>query len=149
MAYLKFDVSILSTDEYLPEEIVGQDIPEKYLYDEKGHFCLTATIFDSEKPVQQLIDFLFQGIYQAAEVYRNTNVYILDLSSYRDQLVDVDDIERYYPKWLENTGRENSMNEYGMLIDFAGHIKQGLNRKYLLMIVSNERHLSIQHIHFM
>ena len=139
---MPFDVHILATDDYLPEEIVIEDIPEKYLYDEQGNFCLASTVFNSEKAVPQLINFLFQSPQAVTEVYRNMYAYILDLSLHKEKLIDFNYLEQYYPKWLENTGRENTMNEYGMLTDFIGFSKKGSNRKYLLMIISNERHSS-------
>jgi len=137
---MKFDVTIISVDEYLPEKIVRQDIPRKYLYNQEGDFCLTATIFDSEKTVFQLVTFLFRDVHSVNEIYRNMNAYVFDLTPYRHQLLNFDEIELHYPRWIEETGRNNTMDEYGMLIDFAGHIKKGLSRKYLLLIVSNERH---------
>jgi len=139
---MRFDVSILSTDEYSPEDIVGELIPEKYIYDEPGEVIFTSTNFNSEETVSQLIKFLFQSPQFVEEVYRNKNAYVLDLSLLRKQLIDFDYLEKFYPKWLEDTGRDTSMNEYGMLIDFIGYAKKGINKKNLLMIVSSERHSS-------
>jgi hypothetical protein len=34
------------------------------------------------------------------------------------------------------------MNEFGMLTDFIGYAKKGVHKKYLLMIISSERHRS-------
>lgn len=139
---MQFDVSILSTNEYLPQDIIREEIPEKYLYDDQGEFSLASTIFNSEKTVSQLINFLFQGSQPVTEVYRDKNSYVLDLSSHREQLIDFDYLDKFYPKWIEDTGRVNSMNEYGMLIDFIGYAKKGMNKSHLLMVVSNGRHCS-------
>lgn len=136
---MKFDVSILSTNEYLAEELIMEEIPEKYLYNEKGDFLYTATIFDSENTIRHFIGFLFEGNEPSNEVYRDKNTYVLDLSNKRKNLLSFEKLEKLAMNWIEITGRENTMNEYGMLIDFIGHILKGADKKYLLMIVSNER----------
>ena len=61
--------------------------------------------------------------------------YILDLTSLKDRLINLNELESLYPTWLQITGRENTMNEYGMLIDFVGFARTA-NRRYLVMIVS-------------
>jgi hypothetical protein len=137
---MKWDVTILSTNEYKPEEIVGEEIPDKYLFNDQEEFLLTSTIMNSEETIYQLIDFLFNFFFQSSEpipeVYRDNNNYVLDLSSIRERLIDFDYLEEFYPKWIEETARKNTMDEYGMLLDFIGHARKGVNMKYLLIIVS-------------
>lgn len=68
---MKLDVSIISTNEYLAEEIVREDIPDKYLYNDKAQFVFASAIFDSENKVDQLIDFLFpnnKGVTKFSEM---------------------------------------------------------------------------------
>jgi hypothetical protein len=142
LAAMPFDVTILSTSEYLPEELVMEEIPDKYLYNDQGELLFTSTIFNSEETISQLINFIFPGSQSVREIYRNKNSYILDLSSQREQLIDFEYLSKFYPKWIEDTKRENSMNEYGMLIDFIGHAKKGKGKTDLLMIVSSKRHCS-------
>jgi hypothetical protein len=142
LAAMKFDVSVISTNEYLPEEIVIEDIPEKYLYDDQGNFCLASAIFSSEDTVSQLANFLFHHPGSVRKIYQNKHSYIIDLSEHRDRLIDFDYLERNYSSWLEITGRETSMSEYGTLVDFIGFARRGLNKRFLFMIVSNERHCS-------
>jgi hypothetical protein len=142
MLAMQLDVSILSVNEYLPEEIIGEEIPDKYLYNDNGEFVFASTILDSERTVVQLLTFLFNGNRPFTEVYRDKNAYVLDLSTFKDQLVDFDYLEKFYSKWLEETGRENSMNEYGMMIDFIGFAKKGMEKNHLLMVVSNRQHRS-------
>lgn len=139
---MQFDVSIISTNSYLPEEIVGEEIPESYLYNDKGEFVFASSVLDSEYAVKQLIAFLFPQSDTVHEVYRNDNAYVLDLSPNRDKLIDFDYLEKYYTNWLDNTGRENSMNEYGMLVDFIGFAHKGVDKKHLLMVIASRPHRS-------
>ena len=139
---MQLDVSILSTNEYLAEEIIREEIPEKYLYSDQGEFIFASTVLDSEITVAQLLAFLFPGNQPPTEVYRDNNSYVLDLSSHKDHLIDFDYLETFYTKWLEDTGRENTMNEYGMLIDFIGFARKGMDKKKLLMVVTDRKHRS-------
>lgn len=137
---MNFDVTILATNEYIPEEIIGGDIPDKYLFNDQEELLLATTIMNSEETIYQLIDFLFNFFFQSSEpipeVYRDNNNYVLELSSIKERLIDFDYLEEFYPKWIEETERQNTMDEYGMLLDFIGHAKKGSDMKYLLMIVS-------------
>jgi len=134
---MRFDVTILSTNKYVLEEIVDPNTIVKYVDDSEPYMCLTGTIFNNENVIKQLLNFLFNSEMNFSEIYRNADTYVLDLSSLRSELIDCDKIEIHYPKWLSETGRENTMNEYGMLVDFQGCIFQHLHKKFLLMIVSN------------
>ena len=136
------EVSILSMDEYMPEEIVREEIPDKCIFDEQSELSIALTIFDKEETVWQLIDFLFQNPGYVTEVYRDGFTYILDLSVHRNRLVNFEYLEEFYPEWINSTIRKNTMDEYGMLLDFIGIAKKGLSKKHLLMVVSTRDHLS-------
>jgi len=137
-----FSKPVAQMNSYLPDEIVGEQIPDKYLYDDQGELILASSILNSEHEVKQLVDFLFSKAQPVSEVYRKGDAYILDLSPIRDNLIDFDYLEKYYTNWLETTGRVNSMSEYGILIDFVGFAQQGKNKKYLLMVVVPRSHRS-------
>lgn len=79
------EIYMLSADEYAAEELVREEIPDKYLYNDKEEPIVASTFFDHT--------------------------------------------------WIEETGRQNTMDEYGMLLDFIGHVRQNLDRKYLLLVV--------------
>ena len=139
---MKFNVSILPTNRYVLEEIVREDIPEEYVTDENGNLTITATILNCQKEIDQLISFLFNGKQVLTEIHRTSYTYVFNLSDSKIYLVDFDYLEKNYSTWLDATQRQNTMDEYGMLIDFIGHIRNGIEKKYLLMFVSTERHCS-------
>ncbi|AEV97458.1 hypothetical protein A4D02_35725 [Niastella koreensis] len=132
---MKWDVTILSTDEYLLEEICTEIIPDKYWLNDRGEYLITGNTLDSEATIYLLIDFIFQGNGPVTEIYRIENSYVLDLSALRPHLVDFDYLEKFYPRWLKRSRRQNTMSEYGRLLDFVGYARKGLDRKYLLMVV--------------
>lgn len=134
---MQLEVSILSTDDYGSEEIVREDIPDKYPFDDQGELLLASTFFDKEENVWQLIAFLFQNLSHVTAVYRDETTYILDLTIHRNRLVSFEYLEEFYPEWIKSTSRRNTMDEYGMLLDFIGMAKKGSGKKHLLMLVSN------------
>jgi hypothetical protein len=139
---MQMEVFLISTNEYSPEEIVKEEIPDKYLYDDEGELSCASAVFSSEEFIHHLLQFLFQGDLPLKKVYKNENSYVLDLSANKKALVDLDYLEENYPVWLKKSGRPNTMNEYGMLIDFIGYARKGLDKKHLLLLVSNREHRS-------
>src|SRR5262249_43357373 len=120
---MRWEVSMLPVNDYRPEELIREEIPEKYLFDDAHAFVLATTFFNSEDTVHQLIHFLFQTGEIPREPYRDAENYVLDLSSIKNRLIELGELESLYPNWLRMTGRENTMDEYGMLTDFIefGH----------------------------
>lgn len=117
---MRWGISMLSINDYQPEELIQEPIPEKYFKNDAGDFIMTATFFDTESTISKLIHFLFQTKESPPEVYRDAENYILDLSPFKNRLIQTKELEFLYPNWLELTERENIMNEYGILIDFIG-----------------------------
>jgi len=108
------DATQISMNEYLLREIVGDEIPEKYFYTDDGEILIASNIFQSEESVHPLIRFLYQHNSPAYEVYRSDRTVVLDLSKIRKQVISFDQLEFSYENWIMTTGRENTMDEYGM-----------------------------------
>jgi hypothetical protein len=133
---MRLDVTLLSTHKYVLEEVIDSNLIVKYIEDSQRYMCLTGYVFHDEDAINHLFHFLFNKTTNFLEIYRNGDTYVLDLSSLRSELINYDNIEIIYPKWLSETGRENTMDEFGMLVDFHGCIFHHLHKKFLLMIVS-------------
>ena len=130
---MRWHVTLLPINDYKPKELIQKE----YFKNNIGDFFIAATFFDTESTIFHLIHFLFQTEENPAEVYRDSENYILDLSAFKNSLIQIKDLEFLYPDWLRLTGRESSMDEYGKLIDFVvfGHTE---NKRHLLMIVSKQ-----------
>jgi hypothetical protein len=98
---MKFDVSILPCDDLFFDEFVKEDIPEKYLLDEKGDFIMIATILNSQSEVDDIIHFLFNERQILTEVYRTPHAFILDLTNCKSFIVDFDHLENNYSAWQQ------------------------------------------------
>lgn len=133
---MRWSVTMLPVNDYNSEELIQELIPEKYLLNDAGEFILATTFFNSESTISQLIQFLFQTIEYPREVYRDAGNYVLDLSTFKDRLIQLSELESLYPDWLQISGRANTMTEYGILIDFIGFAHTE-NRRHLVMIISS------------
>lgn len=135
---MKIEITLIYPNEFDPEELVGQNIPEKYLINDnnRNELAFAATTLNSEREVTQLINFLFHNNSAFTEIYRDNNSYILNLSSLRAQRIDYNYLEEFFPKWIKETGRPHNMDEFGMLLDFVAHIKISTDKQYLLLIVT-------------
>lgn len=136
---MRWKVSMLPINNYEPKELIQEPIPEKYYKNDAGDFILAGTFFDTESTIFQLIHFLFQTKEDPPEVYRDNENYILDLSPFKNRLIQIKDLALLYPEWLQLTERENTMDEYGTLIDFIG-FGHTQNRNHLVMVVSRYSH---------
>jgi hypothetical protein len=135
LLFMRWEISMLPVNDYTAEELFQELIPEKHLLNAAGEIILAQASSDTERLVSQLIEFLFQTKETPREVYRDAENYILDLSPMKDRLITFNHLESLYQNWLQVTGRENNMDEYGMLLDFIGFGRTE-NRRYLVMIVS-------------
>jgi hypothetical protein len=132
---MQWEVSMLPVEDYTPEELLRELIPEKHLLNDAGDIILAQLFSDTEEIVAYLIELLFQTNETPREVFRDSRTYILDLSPLKDRLIHFNELESLYQNWLRTTGRENSMDEYGALIDFIG-FGHATNRSHLVMIIS-------------
>ena len=94
---MRWVVSMLPVNDYKPEELVQDSIPEKYLLNDAGDLILAVIYIDAENAVGQLIEFLFLTRSSPREVYRDAENYILDLSPMKDRLIDFNELESHYP----------------------------------------------------
>ena len=131
---MRLEITQISTDEYVLEELIYDDIPEKYFYTDKGELLVASSFLESEKTVYQLLQVLFQNKATLVEVYRDDRAFVLDLSTLREHLIDFDRLDAFYQNCIAETGRENNMDEYGMFLDYIGQAMQTANKRYLLMI---------------
>ena len=132
---MRWEVSMLPVDDYTPDDLIQELIPERHLLNDAGEIILAQLFSDTEEVVCHLVEFLFQTKVTPQEVYRDSESYILDLSPMKNRLIHLDELKSLYHNWLQLTGRENNMDEYGSLIDFIG-FGHATRRRNLVMIIS-------------
>ncbi|AHM59225.1 hypothetical protein D770_04790 [Flammeovirgaceae bacterium 311] len=65
---------------------------------------------------------------------------VFDISSIKDKKVSYEDLEGFYQEWLQKTGRDNNLDEYGMFLDVISYLKRNQQMKYALMVVDTVNH---------
>jgi len=103
---MRWEVSMLSVNDYKTEELIQELIPERHILNDAGGIILAQLFSDTESTVGQLIEFLFQTKEIPKEVYRDAENYIFDLSPMKDRLIQFNELESLYQNWLQITGRE-------------------------------------------
>jgi hypothetical protein len=137
---MKFDTTILATDNYDLESLIDKSkFFEKYLFeDDKGHISLECATLDSFENIKLLIKFLFKSNKPLTEIYNNKLSTIFDLKNQGINIVTFEELESLYSQWLIDTGRENNMDEFGMLIGFIDYLQRHTDKKFILVIVDTE-----------
>ena len=137
---MKFEAIFLATDKYSLESILSEDqFFDNYLFtDKEGFISLEAANFNSIDEIKELVKFLFPNTNISTELYSDLQITIFDLTNQIDSLLSDEKLEELYPSWLEVTKRENTMDEFGMLISFIGYIYRNRNKTHLLLIIKNE-----------
>ncbi len=142
------EITIFAVDDYDLSSITNQsEFFAKYLFeDSEGHISLESDKLNSFDEVQLLIKFLFRDNTSYTGIYKSNSSVILDLTCQMLKIMKFDDLDNFYQEWIFQTGRENTMDEYGMLLGFVGYIQRNIKKKFLLFIIdyvwSNENDIA-------
>jgi hypothetical protein len=58
----------------------------------------------------------------------------LDVTPFKEHLIDFAYLEAHYEDWLRESVRDNTMNEYGFLLDLIGFGRKGFLRQHQLLV---------------
>jgi len=138
---MKCDVTFLATDFFNIDLIKNEDnFIEHFVFTDKdGYLSIESGGFlNSLKEVKLLVDFLFENSHFPLELYNDLKTIIFDITGLKNNIITVEKLDAGYPGWLEETKRENTMSEYGMLICYIGYIQKNIAKKRLLLIIRYE-----------
>ncbi len=129
LAVNDFDIELLKTED---------DFFDKFVYtDEEGYLSIDSADFESLNDINLLLKFLFGNNSLPIELHNDLQTKIIDLTNLKKYIINSEKLDNLYPNWLEETKRENTMDEYGMLICFIGYIEKHLSKKHLLCIIKS------------
>ena len=77
---------------------------------------------------------------QAGIAYHNSDRQVYDLSNFKQTCISVDELDLKYEQWIEVTERENSINEYGMIMGAVALINNNLDKRHLSLITERRKH---------
>lgn len=137
---MKFDITFLATDHFNINLIKDEDdfIKHFVFTDKDGYLSIESGGFlNSLKEVDLLVEFLFGNNKLLTDLYVDLQTRVIDITGLKDNIITTEALDAGYSKWLEETGRENTMDEYGMLICYIGYIQKNTEKKHLLLIIRN------------
>ena len=137
---MKFDITLLATDHFTIDLIKNEDdFIEHFVFTgEDGYLSIESGGFlNSLKEVDLLVELLFGNNKLRIELYFDLQTKIIDITGLKNNIITTEALDARYSKWLEETGRENTMDEYGMLTCYTGYIQKNIEKKHLLLITGN------------
>ena len=104
---------------------------DKFVFEEEnGHLSIEDSYVQKWENVSKLFDFIFKGqIVQITSIYKDSSLKIYDLSKFKNNILTFEDLENNYQKWIQISGQENTMDEYGMFIGIIGFFERNQNSK--------------------
>ncbi len=107
--------------------------------DPNGELLLEAAEIDSADNLQKLLKFLFFTEDNIEAVVVKAEKQVFELTQYRNKCLTFEQLENRYIKWLEISGRENTMDEYGNLLGIVGYINRNRGKQNLFLITVNDQ----------
>ncbi len=105
------------------------------LIDDCGFENIFGVGLSSHKELEILLHFLGVADFVEESLPHN-KIYssVINLSSFKLPEFNQDDFDTFYQLWLAETGRENSMDEYGQLLFIQGLATRWDQRPYKVIL---------------
>ena len=134
------ELIFIATDNYNKSDLINEDeLLDKYMIaDENGYYNLESIILDRKENIGNLLEFLFQKRTELTAIELSENISIYDLSSFIGKNIDLNQLEIDYQKWIEESSRNNTMDEYGALVGLISFLERSLNKKQLILRVEKK-----------
>ena len=134
------ELIFIATDNYNESDLINEDeLLSKYMIeDENGFYSLESMIIDRKENIEKLLVFLFQMKTELIKIQLSENISIYDLSSLIGKNIDLKQLESDYQKWIEISGRNNTMDEYGTLLGLISFLERTLGKKQLILRVEKK-----------
>lgn len=108
---------------------------EKYAYTDFKGFYKFESLFMNKGNINNFLNFIFLEKVNLRIIEEKNNRILIDLSVYRKNFLDPDQLENVYSDWLAISGRETSMSEYGNMICALGYLKRNSHKPNLYLII--------------
>jgi hypothetical protein len=139
---LFIDLVFIATDLIDTEVLLNEDeLLEEYLVeDENGYIGLESAYIDNESNLEKMLNFLFGTKVELKRLASSNGREVFDLTEFKQTCITTDELEGNYQEWIENSGRDNTMDEYGNLICIIGYVTRCINKKNLVLITEKRKH---------
>lgn len=100
----------------------------------------SCAYIDNIDNLKKMLSFVFDSEIELNELALEAEKCVLDLTPHKNKGVTIEYLENNYEAWIELSNRENSMNEYGSLIEVIGYIEQSKSKMNLLLLIEKRKH---------
>jgi hypothetical protein len=138
LAELFMDLMFVATDTIDKEIFLNNDrLFNVFLNDGMG---IAFSNIDNDGNLIRLLNFLFNTNVSLTELTSSVDRKVYDMTSYKNNSISAEDMESQYQKWIDVSGRENNMDEYGNLIGIISYIKRNPGKRHLVLIAEKRKH---------
>lgn len=133
----RIDLTFIAANQVEKDILIDTDnlFPSYPEQDTNNHWELEYALMDGENQVAHMLTFLFGAQFEADIVQLAANKQLINLTSHKHNCMTFEEFDERYQEWIELTGRENTMDEYGTLQSIIGYVDKHINKPYLFVRV--------------
>jgi hypothetical protein len=99
-----------------------------------------AAYAENQDDLVQMLSLVFKQPFNLTELVSNSDREVYDLTNFRQSCITVDELDLKYEQWIKDSKRENSMNQYGMIMSAVSYINNTIDKKHLIVITEKRKH---------
>ena len=134
------ELIFISTNNYNKVNLIDEKkLFEQYMVEDENQFYgLESVIIDRKENIKNLIDFIFRTNFELCMIQHYENISIYNLTSLIGKNIDLKTLEEKYQDWLSLSDRNNTMDEYGQLLDLIGYLERNADKEQLILRIENK-----------
>ena len=135
------DIFLIARDEFDPNVILNPDeFLNHYLFeDEDENLSLAHMTLNNKEEIELLIKYLFHSSEPVSVKHQTDKIEIIDISDLKSSITSYEQLKDYYQDWIEESGRESHMDEYGALLGIIGYVQRNQDKKNLFIVNDKKR----------
>jgi hypothetical protein len=104
--------------------------------DEQG---FETTYAENQDDLARMLSLIFKQPISLTELVSNSDREVYDLTNFIQSCITIDELDLKYEQWIKDSKRENSMNQYGMIMSAVSYINNNLDKKYLVVVTEKRK----------
>lgn len=95
---------------------------------------------ENQDDLIRMLSQIFKQPISLTQLVSNSDREVYDLTNFKQSCITADELDIKYEQWIEDSKRENSMNQYGMFMSVVSYINNNLDKKYLVVVTEKRKH---------
>lgn len=87
-----------------------------------------------------MLTFLFKTNVELTKLTSNNDKDIFDLTTYKQNCLSENELEKNHNKWINIVSRENTMDEFGHPLGLVSYIMKNRHKNHLVLIAKKRKH---------